>query len=630
MSNTQKPGPPNNPVNFSDMKLFPRSNYFIAIFVYLIVIGWNVWWSFTWLYHQRLKDLAAEGSSRLELYMTYLQGVMEKYESLTELLANDKIMVNLLNDHGSPEQIDFLNKYLEKINNISDASDTYLMDANGLTIAASNWNEEHPFVGQNFNYRPYFQEAMTGRLGRYFALGTTSSLRGYYFAYPVRQDDKILGALVIKINIDPVENNWGTADQTFLVTDPDGVIFLSTNKNWHFHTLTRLSNEVYQSVIDSRRYPHASLEPLNVVSMEENDVGKIIRIKGPHDYREKKYLLQTRFMKQAGWNVQVLTDTWRVERFVFLAFLVISSILVLAGLLVVLLSQRRQRKIDLNRFEEQARKVLQEANEKLETRVADRTQELTAMNTLLRKEIDDRTRAEIALQQTRSELVHAAKMAALGQMSAGINHELNQPLAAIRSYSDNGKLFLQKGRLEETMWNLEQISELTERMAQIGVQLKQFSRKTSGQITVVPLHGVIDGALEILSPVIRKSGVKIEVRLRPEGIEVRANHVLLQQVIVNLIGNALHAVEGLPRQEIAVSACRQGGKVIVIVEDSGTGIPSEHLPHIFEPFFTTKQRGQGLGLGLTITERILHEMNGEIYVAPSRGGAKFECILEEA
>jgi len=612
------------------MKLYPRINYFLAIFIYLVVICWNVWWTFTWLYHQRLKDLAVEGSSRLELYMTYLQGVLEKYQHLPELLANDQIMINMLNDHDSPEEIDFLNRYLEKINSISNASDTYLMDNNGCTIAASNWKDEHPFVGQNFSYRPYFKEAMNGRLGKYFALGTTSSLRGYYFAYPVRQHDKILGVLTIKINIDAVENNWGHEERTYLVTDPDGIIFLSTNKDWRFRTLVPLSQEVYQSVMDSRRYPNASLEPLVVVSEQEKDVGKILRIMMPHDHKAKKYLLQTRFMEQAGWNVQILTDTWRVERFVFLVFLVLSCILVLGSLLILLLRQRRQRKIDLRRFEEQSRKVLQAANEKLETRVTERTHELIETNTLLRKEIDDRKRAEAALQHTRSELIHAAKMAALGQMSAGINHELNQPLAAIRSYSDNGKQFLQKGRLEETMWNLAQISELTERMAQIGVQLKQFSRKTSGQITVVPLHGVIDGALEILSPLIRKSEMKIEVTLRPDNLEVRANQVLLQQVIVNLIGNALHAVEGVSPQKIDIFACRKDGKVAITVEDNGIGIPPEHLPHIFEPFFTTKKSGKGLGLGLTITERILQEMNGAIQVVSTQGRTKFEFILEEA
>ena len=612
-------------------RILPRIKFFLTVVITFALISSNLWLAYKWLYYQRLKSLSIEGASRLELYVTYLQGVLEKYESLPELLANDKMMVNMLSHSGSSERIDALNRYLETINNISDASDTYLMDSEGLTIAASNWKEEHPFVGRNFSYRPYFKEAMSGHLGRYFALGTASSLRGYYFAYPVRQNDRILGALVIKINIDSVENNWGHTDETFLVTDPDGVIFLTTKKEWRFHSLTPLSKETYQHVIESRRYPNATIEPLNVVDEEVNDIGRIVRIKMPDDFKAKHYLLQTRHMEHAGWNVQILTDTWRVERFVFLVFLMLGFVFVLGVLFVLVVKQRRQRVVDLKRFEEQARKVLQEANTKLETRVSERTHELTESNTLLRKEIEDRKRTEVALQHTRSELIHAAKMAALGQMSASINHELNQPLAAIRSYSDNGRLFLRKGRLEDTLWNLEQISELTDRMAQIGVQLKLFSRKTSGEMTVVPLHGVIDGALEILNPVIRRSDVIIDVVIQPENIEVRANYVLLQQVLVNLVSNALHAVEGCPVREVKITSSREeGGRVSITVKDSGAGILREHLPHIFEPFYTTKQSGQGLGLGLSITERILQEMHGEIHVVESTNGATFNFILEEA
>lgn len=612
------------------MKAFPRINTVIALSVYVAILLWNVWWTFTWLYHQKLKDLANDGSARLELYVTYLQGVLEKYENLPELLAHDRILVNLLTDHDSPEEIDFLNRYLQKINNISQASDTYLMNSEGLTIAASNWEDPLSFVGQNFSYRPYFQEAMQGKLGKYFALGTTSSIRGYYFAYPVRQQETILGALVIKINIDAVENHWGYVDQTFLVTDPNGVVFLSTNKDWRFRTLTPLTEAQRLELMASRRYPNIAFQPLDVLSERKTEVGTIVTIKIPPNGELKEYLIQTLPMEQAGWNVQILTDTWRVERFVFLIFMAMNVFLVLGGLLIQLLKQRQQRKSDLMRFEEQSRKVLQQANERLETRVAERTRELSEANELLRKEIEDRKRVENTLQHTRSELVHAAKMAALGQMSAGINHELNQPLAAIRSYSDNGRLFLEKGRYKEALWNLEQISELTERMAQIGVQLKQFSRKSSGQMTKVPLHGVIDGALEILSSVIRKTDVWIKVVLDPCDLYVCANHVLLQQVLVNLIGNALHAVEGMAQQEIRIRGYRKEGKVILSVADSGPGISSEHLPHIFDPFFSTKPRGQGLGLGLTITERILHDMKGEIRVAETVSGAKFECILEEA
>ncbi len=611
-------------------KIVSRLKFFVTVFITILLITSNLWLAYKWLYYMRLKSLAVDGQYRLELFVTYLKGVLEKYESLPELLANDRTMANLLSDTKGSERIEALNKYLEKINSISDASDTYLMDKEGLTIAASNWKEEHPFVGRNFSYRPYFKEAMTGHLGRYFALGTTSVLRGYYFAYPVIKDKKILGALVIKINIDSVETNWGHTDETFLVTDPDGIIFLTTKKEWRFHTLSPLSTQEYKRVVDSRRYPNLNIQSLNAKYDQVSDIGRIVEIKMPGDFKARKYLLQTKKMEQAGWNVQILTDTWRVERFVFMVFVMLGFSLILACLFGLVVKQRRQRIVDLKRFEEQARKVLQDANVKLETRVAERTHELTEINTLLRKEIDDRKRTEIALQKTRSELVHAAKMAALGQMSAGINHELNQPLAAIRSYTDNGKLFLEKGRLEDTMWNLEQIGELTERMAQIGVQLKLFSRKTTGEMVVVPLHGVIDGALEILTPIIRKSGVKIVVRIEPEDLEVRANHVLLQQVIVNLISNALHAVEDREIREIEIFSTIEENRVSITIQDSGPGIAPEHLPHIFDPFYTTKQSGQGLGLGLSITDRILREMNGEIKVVASEKGARFVFTLERA
>ena len=238
---------------------------------------------------------------------------------------------------------------------------------------------------------------------------------------------------------------------------------------------------------------------------------------------------------------------------------------------------------------------MREANELLETRVLDRTQQLTLANEMLQREILDRKQTEVKLMRTRKELIHAAKLAVLGQMSAGINHELNQPLAAIRSYTDNGKLFLEKGSLEEAMWNVEQIGELTDWMAQIGMKLKLFSKKSSGQIVTVPLHGVIDGALEILKPSMKKAGVEMYIKVSPADLEARANHVLLQQVLVNLLSNAMQAMEGQDVKKIIIECTVNGNNVVVAVEDNGPGIADEHLQKIFEPFFTTKKSGQGPG-----------------------------------
>lgn len=580
-------------------------------------------------YRKGLQKLADEGSARLELHTTYLLGLLEKYESLPELLANDKRLINYLVNPGGRERIDALNKYLETINNISDASDTYLMNREGLTIAASNWNEPHPFVGRNFSYRPYFKEAMQGHLGRYFALGATSSRRGYYFAYPVRHNKSILGALVIKIGIDSVEKSWGQPNQSFLVTDPDGVIFFTTDHDWRYRTLYPLDEKVKKRIVASRRYPNASLEPLNIVGEKISPHGRIVQIAFSDTGKAREYLLQSRYMDHAGWNVQILSKTKGIKKTVVVVTIMTGSFFLLGGLIHLIVQQRRQRLLEIKRFEDRARKVLEEANRMLETRVDERTAELTATNQLLRQEIDERCKAEEALKRTRSELVHAAKLAALGQMSAGINHELNQPLAAIRSYTDNCALFLNKERIDEAKWNLEQISELTERMARIGVQLKLFSRKSSDEMSIVPLHGAIDGALEILQPSLRKADVTIDVAIEPKSLEVQANNVLLQQVLVNLIGNALQSIDGMELREIHITGLPRKGMVMVSVEDTGKGIHPDHLPHIFEPFYTTKKSGQGLGLGLTITKRIVKDMNGEIRVVRSRQGARFEFFLKK-
>lgn len=588
-----------------------------------------LFWLSTITYQKGLTKLSEAGVIRIELFVTYLRGVLTKYESLPELLARDKQLVNFLLKPGGRDRIDALNKYLETINEISNTADTYLIDRDGLTIAASNWQEEHPFVGRNFSYRPYFQQAMKGHLGRYFALGTTSFKRGYYFAYPVRRESEILGAVVIKINIDNVEKKWGYHEETFLVTDPDNVIFITTHPEWRFKTLGELDTSAIDLIKKSRRYPISELEALQIDVVKDYAFGQVINVEG-QDGKTRTYLQQSQSMEEAGWNVRIMTDIRPLRKKIIEVNILVGTGILFAYLLLALLKQRQRRLAELKRLEDQSRRVLQELNEKLETRVNERTVELVDTNKQLLKEIQDRKDTEEVLKRTRSELVHAAKMATLGQMSAGINHELNQPLAAIRSYSDNARQLLGKDRMDEASWNMAQIGELTDRMAQLGVQLKEFSRKSSGELEIVPLQGVIDGALEILYPAIRKNDVRLDVNLNPESIKLFANQVLLQQVIVNLLGNAIQAVEGRNIRHIEILAYEKADRAIIEVKDSGGGISAENLSKVFDPFYTTKPSGQGLGLGLTITERILKDIGGDVRAETSSSGAIFIISLNLA
>lgn len=542
-------------------------------------------------------------------------------------MATDERLVNFFLHPGSRERAEVLNQYLETVNSISDAADTYLMDREGLTIAASNWQAERPFVGRNFSYRPYFQQAMRGHLGRYFALGTTSSRRGYYFAYPVRNTREIVGAVVIKINIDSVEKNWGHEEEIFLVTDPDGVIFLTTKPEWRFHSLTPLTKEVKERIIKSKRYPHAPLASLYIETKGEKSVDyRLVSLR--ENGENRTFLQQTLAMDHAGWQVHVLSETGTVFDGVIRILLAIIAFVGLLGSAFFMVWQRQQRVRERILHEEQTREMLQVANTGLEQRVNERTRELTTANVLLRREIEERRNTEEKLCLARSELVHTAKLATIGQMATGINHELNQPLAAIRAYADNGRKFLQKGRIEDALWNFDQIGELIERMARIGSQLKIFSRKTRGNLTSLPLYGIVDGALEIINPLLQKTGVKIKVMISPDELTVQANSVLLQQALVNLISNSIAALQQQSEKEIKIQAGIEQGHICIKVIDNGPGIQGDR-EKIFDPFYTTKPAGQGLGLGLTITRRIIEEMEGTITIQSDKQGTSALVTLKK-
>jgi two-component system C4-dicarboxylate transport sensor histidine kinase DctB len=434
--------------------------------------------------------------------------------------------------------------------------------------------------------------------------------------------------VVVKISIDAVERNWSDQGATFLVTDPEGIIFITTHEEWRFKTFHPLAPDVLNRLRDSRRYPNTSLAPIPVVEEQGIDRGTIIRLHlGRQDARAQTFLQQEASMADAGWKVYVLSELKSVEARVLFTLMSITAMAALALLTMLLYWQRQKQVADRQRFIEENRRMLEDANEKLEMRVVERTAALTDINVQLRQEIQERRRTEEELRHTRRELIHAAKLAALGQMSTVITHELNQPLAAIRTYTDNGLQLLTKGRLEDVGWNLDQIRELTERMGQLAMQLKIFARKSSGRLHRVPLHGVIDGAMEVMAPIISKSGVHLTIDL-PQDLEgVRANAVLLQQVLVNLLANSLQAVADQEEKRVTLSVRRDEDTVLLRVTDNGPGIDPALVRRIFEPFYTTKDPGKGLGLGLTITARIMEDMGGRIRVVHTGFGACFEITL---
>ena len=571
------------------------------------------WWLGSLQRESLLDELERKSRQELDLYVSHLSGQLGRYAFLPALLADDHRLQALLALPDDQALRDSVNRFLGHVNAISGALDVYLMDVTGETLAASNWRDERTFVGRNFDFRPYFVEAMQGRPGRYYALGTTSGRRGYYFSYPVGGNRDPAGVIVVKVAIDTLEHNWRGQTTELVVSDPDGVIFISTQPQWLYRTLRPLDAETIARIRESRRYPDGELSPVFAAESELQSGSRMLQV---GQSKEETFLRVSTEMAAAGWRVQLLVPPTVIAPQVWQTRLFAMSLLLLLVTSAWLIAARSRRRRERESEKNQA---MQEALVELERRVSRRTADLTEANRLLRQEVEGHER-------TRDELIQAAKLAALGQMSAGINHELNQPLAAMRTYADNARAYLDRENLEQAAWNLQQISELTGRMAQISSQLKVFSRKATGQRIRVSLRACLDGAQRIVSSRVQNAGAELSVNLPAGDLSVIADMVQLEQVLVNLIGNASDALHERPVKRIEISAGQDGDVVHLRVRDSGPGIAADNLDRIFDPFFTTSD--SGLGLGLSISYTIVQRLGGSLTAANAPdGGAVFTLTL---
>ncbi|WP_235813634.1 sensor histidine kinase, partial [Pseudomonas syringae] len=487
------------------------------------------------------------------------------------------------------------NRLLSEITRQTGADVMYLMDANGLTLAASNSEQKDSFIGRNFSFRPYFIDARAGRTGRFFGLGTTSAKRGYFFAGPVRDGERIIGVLVVKVDLDHTETLWGKTPEQLLLTDQNGVVILTSNPEWRFRATRDLTDDEKKAIVAIQSYPTRDPRPLRI--------------------DEHAWLTQTQAIEETGWNVNILAPRALVDRQVRTVVAIGGAALLVLMLLLGLMMQRRRHYLDRIAFEAKARR-------ELEMRVIERTSDLEGLNSRLRQEVLEREQAQQELVQAQDELVQTSKLTALGTMSASISHELNQPLAAIRSYAENAEVLLDHQRTEDARGNLKLISELTGRMASIIAHLRAFARRDRHAPESVALQPALEDALALLAK--RRRAMEVElIRDLPDAtIWVQAGETRLRQVLGNLLANALDALtEKGPPRRLWISVEQTAEGVNLYIRDNGPGFSQEALARAREPFFTTKTRTQGLGLGLAICDTLMRALGGELLFAnhPSGG-----------
>ena len=567
------------------------------------------------------EQAAERGENTLGLAVSALRGQLARYENLPELIADHALVRDLIVNPADPARTHAVSLYLEQVNALLDSSDLYVMTPDGNTIAASNHALPDTFIGHNFSYRPYFQDALIGGQGRFFALGTTSLKRGYYFGAPIRVNGRIEGVLVLKVDIDAVESDWRGSGYEILVTDPEGIVFMSGRSEWLFAAFEPLTRARIARTNATRRYANAELRELPVTRRPSgrHETLEVTGVDGRRDY-----LVINQPMPEAGWTVKVLLDTapFRAQALTATAALVALTGLALMG--AAIWRQRRARLVE-------RMQVQREAQEQLERRVAERTKDLAEVNRRLEMEVVERRATERELRKTQADLIQAGKLAALGQMAAALSHEFNQPLGAMRANAENAVVLMERDRLPEARETVERIATLADRMAALGKHLRAFARKPNQKLSSVALADVLEGTQAVIDWRLRAADVTVDVDLGDTALWVRAGPVRLQQVLVNILSNAADAVEGQPERRITLRARRHGARVRIAVADNGPGVGRGVAARIFDPFFTTKGVGRGLGLGLSISYNIVKDFGGSLSVnAPEGGGSEFIIELDAA
>lgn len=563
------------------------------------------------LWQSSIQSLQVTNQQQLERFKRHLDSQLGHYAFIPQLMSRQDIILKAFKFPNDKHVIDITNKHLESINSIVSASDTYLLDKLGTTIAASNWQKKTTFIGNNFDFRPYFQQAIQGQQAQYFALGSRTGKRGYYFSYPVQSEQQIIGVIVVKMDLSLIEKDWVGKEQHFLVTDNNNIVFISSKTDWLFHSLTPLSDSQKNKVKKGKRYLQRNIAHLPPIYGDLNKQANLLSMANKQPF--SNYFLSLFIVSDdKQWVVRVFAPIAPIIIDILILSLIITLVYLLIYLSLILIKQQIHRHQQQMRLEAKAKQTL-------EMTVLERTSALQA-------EIEERQKAEMALRSTQKELIQSAKLAVLGQLSTSISHELNNPLSAIRSYADNAIIFLQRDKFDNVNENLVRITSLTERMAKISAQLKSFARKSDGELKVVALQPIILAAQELLKAQLKAKKVELLINMPTAFMYVKADAIQLEQILINLLSNALQSMQESEQKQIQVTLTYNAVNATIKVLDEGTGIDINHLPRLFEPFFTTKK--SGLGLGLSISQQIINNMQGKLTANNRKQqGAEFTISL---
>lgn len=559
-------------------RFWMRTGLLASVVAMILVI----WASHIYLTRAFSVDQNSDATVRATLYAGAIQSTMQRHSVVPLLLSRDPILIQALETGQYQGAEERLASFRAEIG----AGSIFLLDHEGQIVAASDERPGEQYDGD----KAYFTSA-TADTGTVFSIiENDDGAYSFHYARRIMQGDTLLGVVVVTVDLGQLEEGWRRAGLKVVVTDSDDQVLLASEPNWRQKTLSNL------------------LAPGPDASRVRQALREARQTFGAPSY---VYIAGTPHLLD---QVPVGFRNWRLTYFATLEDVrvrvnaVLSLIIMVMALLLALgfyLLSRRTRA--------ESRRIQRES------------EELRMLNRRLSSEIGARKRVEKDLKEAEQSLEQASKLAALGQMSAAVSHELNQPLAAMKTYLAGARLLVTRRRPEEALTSFQRIDDLIDRMAGITRQLKSYARKGDVDVEAVDLRDSVRVALSMMAPQLGKMAVQIATTLPSEAAIVRADPLRLEQIIVNLLRNALDAVRAQEDRRIKILLA-QGESILLSIEDNGAGLKDPDK--LFEPFYTTKKPGEGLGLGLAISAGFAAELGGRLVArnAPD-GGAVFELVL---
>jgi len=554
----------------------------LALLVLAVAAVATVWFTNNWLTERLTESTRNRAQIRLALYSGNVMSELQRASVVPLLLSRDPVLIGALNSGDFSQSSQRLISYVSELG----AASLQLLDDTGRVVAAT----DRAKIGTNLRSAPFFVEAQRSNDTVFITSRTEAGAYSFTYSRAVSADRKKLGVIVVHVDLAQFEQKWAGISDAVIVTDSEGQIILSTEPRWRGHTV--------QEALAARSAPSAIARAIQATT----DWGAL----PPDAYIMGEAVMRNEARIQfRGWRIISFTTYVSIRDKVntYLA-LEIMGFAILLALSFYLLSRRAQlRSIGYQR----------------------ETVELRELNARLQREIAERERAEKNLEVAEQTLAQSSKLAALGEMSAAVSHELNQPLAAMKTYLAGARLLLQRKRPDEALSSFQRIDDLIERMGAITRQLKSYARKGGDAFEPLDIRTCVSGALSMMEPQLKRRRITITRTLPREKVMVMADRIRLEQVIINLLRNALDATRNTadPQVDVILSA---GETATLTVRDNGHGI--EDITSLFEPFYTTKEPGDGVGLGLAISSGIVSDFGGRLTARhASDGGAVFEVQL---